>query len=88
MAKLKSIKVSAPPGVPSILWIGRSGRYYRTVVAAKIDKATTAVQVASTGTQTATTMATSTTTTATGSNTIYYVIAAIIAALIIIKILK
>lgn len=31
--------VSAPPGKPSILWIGKSGRKYRTLVAAKIDKA-------------------------------------------------
>lgn len=31
--------VSAKPGEPSILWIGKSGRMYRTLVAAKIDKA-------------------------------------------------
>lgn len=30
--------VSAPPGKPSILWLGKSGRKYRTLVAAKIDK--------------------------------------------------
>lgn len=30
---------SAPPGKPSIFWIGKSGRKYRTLVLAKIDKA-------------------------------------------------
>jgi hypothetical protein len=30
---------SAPPGKPSILWVGKSGRKYRTLVLAKIDKA-------------------------------------------------
>jgi hypothetical protein len=35
----KHVTFSAPPGKPSILWIGKSGRKYRNLVAAKIDKA-------------------------------------------------
>jgi len=34
----KFITRSAKPGEPSVLWIGKSGRSYRTLVAAKKDK--------------------------------------------------
>ena len=44
MAKPVYKILSAQPGEPSILWLGKSGREYRTLVAAKRDKASEAYQ--------------------------------------------
>ncbi len=66
--------ISAPPGEPSVMWIGKSGRMYRTVVAAKIDKA---------GTEYAPPVAKSTT-----KNYIFWGLAALIVILIIYKLIK
>lgn len=35
---LKYLTRSAKPGEPSVLWVGKSGRQYRSIVAAKTDK--------------------------------------------------
>lgn len=48
MAKPKYITISAKPGNPSILWIGKSGRYYRNIVAALTDKAENAFEYSKT----------------------------------------
>lgn len=74
----------AASGEASMLWIGKSGRYYRTVVHAKTDKAANAIAGApNTGKRPPVTPETKPET-----NNVFFYLIAILSILILIKIMK
>lgn len=72
----------AAKGEPSFIWIGKSGRQYRTVVHAKIDNPANAIDKPNTATTT-----TATATTPETNNVFFWIIIALV-ILIFIKIMK
>lgn len=76
--KFKTRK-GAASGEPSMLWIGKSGRYYRNIVHAKIDNPANAIN--GNGKSTASVKQAAT-------NNLFFIVIAVLAILILIRLIK